>query len=589
MTPLSIRALLDSAVAQRQAGNLKDAEAMLRQALTLQPHDAQALYLLAGLLGSTGRSADAAAGCRQALKIQPDFAEASMELAEVLGAMDQWDEAAAVLHQAAQRHPDHPQILNRLGTALLAMRDMEQAVTVLRASAHLQANPWTWTCLGAALRSLGRHAESIASYDRALAIDPNYAPAFSSRLYALHFDPHADPAAIFREHRQWNQRYAKPLAGEIRPHDNDPSPDRRLKIGYVSPDFHAHSVSTFFESLLASHDPAHVETFCYAEVHRPDAITARLRQLAGQWRDILGTSDADVAQLIRRDQIDILVDLTGHTPNNRLLVFARKPAPIGVSYLGYPDTSGLDAIDYRLTDAHVDPPGESDRFFTERLIRLPHTFACYRPPSAPPVAPSPAVRNGWITFGSFSALEKLNAPLLECWAQILRQIPESRLLIVSRGLQSPQTRQNVADALARQGIGGDRLKLLGDQPMSRYLALHGEVDLVLDTFPLNGHTVTCHALWMGAAVVCLRGKTSWQRLGAAVLSHLDLPQFIADTPQQYVQLAIQHAGKPGELARWRAALRPRMKESPLMDGPSLARHIESAYRDMWRTWCQKRN
>jgi len=583
--------MLDSALAQRRAGKLQEAESLLRQALTLQPQDAQALYLLAGLLHATGRSADAVAAYRQALKIQPDFPEASMELADALTALGQGDEAAAALHRAAQQHPDNPQILNRLGTALLLVQDLEKAAAVLRTSASLQADPRTWNCLGDALRRMGQHADSMACYDRALAMQPDFAAAFSSRLYALHFAPHYDLEAMFQEHRKWNERYAKPLAGQIRPHTNDATPDRRLRVGYVSPDLRAHSVTLFLENLLSGHDPARVETFCYADVLQPDGITARLQQSAGHWRSLLGQSDADAAQLIRQDQIDILVDLAGHTPNNRLLVFARKPAPVQVSYLGYPDTTGLDAMDYRLTDALADPPDQTDAFFSERLVRLPQTFLCFRPAGpAPAVGPLPARAAGRVTFGSFNHAAKISDPRVELWSQVLLAVPGSRLLLKSAGLGDAVPRRQLHDRFAGHGVGPDRLDMHARIPsLTKHLQLYHQVDIALDTFPYHGTTTTCEALWMGVPVVSLAGKHHASRVGVSLLSNVGLPELIAEDPQGYVRIAVGLAQDLPRLTALRRELRDRMAQSPLLDAGRFARNVEAAYRQMWRTWCQKRN
>jgi len=342
-----------------------------------------------------------------------------------------------------------------------------------------------------------------------------------------------------------------------------------------------------------------VEVFCYADVARPDQVTERLRKLVPHWHDIHKVPDAQAAELVRGHGIDLLIDLAGHTAHNRLLLFAHKPAPVQVTWLGYSNTTGMTAMDYRLTDGFADPPPilpsvpsafspAADALHTETLVRLPDIFACYRPPEdAPPINPLPALVKRHITFGSFHTLAKLNDPLFELWARILSQVPNSRLLMVAAGLNEPTCRERLAAFFGARGIAPDRLDFRGNQPLAKYLAAHHEVDLTLDSYPFTGHTIACHALWMGVPVVTLAGESHRSRMVASVLHAAGLSELIAGTPEEYVDIAIQLTKDLPRLANLREGLRYRLRITSLLDAARFARNMEDAYRAMWRYWCEK--
>jgi predicted O-linked N-acetylglucosamine transferase (SPINDLY family) len=329
-----------------------------------------------------------------------------------------------------------------------------------------------------------------------------------------------------------------------------------------------------------------VEVFCYASIERPDAVTSRIRQHVDHWREIFPLDDAQAAALVRDDQIDILVDLAGHTADHRLLVFARRPAPVQVTYLGYCDTTGLEAMDYLLTDRQIDPVGADTRLVSEQLVRLPDAWTCYRPPDdAPDVGPLPALRHGHVTFASFHTLAKLNETLLEWWAQILIRVPDSRLLIAAFGLRDDGARGQLRDFFAARGVSAERLEFRGWQTQRGYLEMHSEVDILLDSHPFSGHTVSCHALWMGVPPVTLMGARPCGRLVASVLHNAGLPELIAQSPDEYMRIAADLATDLPRLAALRTALREQTAASPLMDAPRFARAVEDAYRQMWQAWC----
>ena len=554
---MTIAQAFEIALQHHQAGRLAEAEAIYRQVLAAEPQHADALHLLGVIAHQMGLNDRAVAMIRQAIALNPHSSIFHSNLGEAYRKLGQLDEAIAAYRQALQLQPDLTSAHNNLGIAL---------------------------------KDHGQIADAIAAFRTALRFHPNSSVAHSNLLLDLHYPADLDADAIFREHLRWDEVHARPLANGIKSHLNDPDPDRGLRVGYVSPDFRDHSVSFFLENLLASHDRGQVEVFCYADLLRADPVTARLRQSAGNWREITAMSAAEAAELIRRDQIDILVDLAGHTALKNLLIFARKPAPVQVTYLGYCDTTGLSAMDYRFTDAQADPPGTTEHLHTEQLVRLPEVLACFRPSDeAPPVSPLPALARGQVTFASFHTMAKLNDRLLEHWGAILQQTPDSRLMMVASGLEQISTRQRCIKFFERHGIGAERLVFEGRVSLSLYLALHHEVDLLLDSHPFNGHTVSCHALWMGVPVVTLAGACYCSRMVASVLSSVGLPELIAHTPAAYVEIARALAVDRRRLAALRSGLRERMAGSPLMDAPRFARNVEQAYRQMWRTWCKQRS
>jgi predicted O-linked N-acetylglucosamine transferase (SPINDLY family) len=399
----------------------------------------------------------------------------------------------------------------------------------------------------------------------------------------VQFHPDYDAARILAEHRQWAGKFAAPLAQEIARHQNDRTPDRRLRIGYVSPDLRLHPVGRFLLPLLAQHNHKAFEIVAYSSVRRSDAITDRLRSYVDVWENITGLTDAEAAAKIRADRIDVLVDLSLHMAQNRMLLFARKPAPVQATWLGYVGTTGLSTMDYRLSDPHLDPPGQGDESYVEKTLRLPHSFWCYQAPDASPdVNELPALSNGCVTFGCLNNFCKVTAPTLELWASLLRQVPGSRLVIhANAGSHQEIVRQRFVSA----GVEGSRIRFVASQRMEDYFAQYGQLDLALDPFPYGGGTTTCDALWMGVPVVTLAGRTAVGRAGVSLLSNLGLPELIAQTPEQYLSIARNLAADLPRLAQLRRQLRPMMQASVLMDAPRFAAEMEAAYRQMWIAWC----
>jgi predicted O-linked N-acetylglucosamine transferase (SPINDLY family) len=562
-----------------------EAIASYREAIRLKPDFAEAHNNLGNALKDKRQFDEAMASYRQAIRLKPDLAMAHSNLGNVLTEMRQHDQAVAACRQAIRLKPDLVVAHGILGNALAELNQLDEAVASHRQAIRLKPDfAEVHGNLASALKDLGQLDEAIASYRQAVRLKPGFAEAHSNLLLALNYHPDIDAHAVLAEHRTWSDQFASPLAGEITSHANERSPDRRLRVGYVSADFRHHSIGYFLLPLLEHHDREILEIFCYSCAPRADDLTARIKRSCDTWRDIRDLADPAVAQLIRSDGIDILVDLSGHTGGNRLRAFARKPAPIQVTYLGYANTTGMTAIDFRLTDALADPPGMTDELNVEKLWRLPACAWCYDPlEAAPDIHPRP---NGPITFGCFNAFAKINRKMVAIWAELLRRVAGSRLLLKSAGAGEASSRSRLTDQFAECGISGDRIEMRGKIEDSRgHLELYGRLDVALDTYPYHGTTTTCEALWMGVPVVSLAGRTHVSRVGVSLLHNVGLPELIAETPQQYVQIAADLATDLPRLAELRRTLRPRMRASVLMDAPRFARNIEAAYRQMWRNWC----
>ena len=576
--------------ALKDQGRIDEALAAHRRAIQLKPDFPEAHNNLGVVLKDQGSLDDAMAAFHRAIELRPDYAEAYSNLGNALTGQGHAVEAEAAYRMAIQLQPDFAEAQNNLGNMLVRQGKTGEAVTAFRRAIHLMPDyPEAHNNMGGALKDQGCFSEAVAAFRRAIELKPDYVEARSNLLFCMHYLPDSDVNAILAGHCEWEEAHAWPLGKSTAPHGNDPDSEHRLRIGYVSPDFREHPVATFIESLLASHDRSRVEVFCYADLAREDGISERLRGCADQWRRITGKADGQVAELIRKDGIDILVDLAGHTAGNRLLVFARKPAPVQVTYLGYPDTTGLKAMDYRLTDGYADPPGTTEHLHSEELMRLPDSAWCYRTPmQAPLVNPSPVLRSGHITFGSFNARPKMNETILALWSKLLLTVQNSSLVLKNLAFRELSVRQQALASLEKAGISPERVELTGHvSVLAEHLATYGRVDIALDTYPYHGTTTTCEALWMGVPVITLAGRTHVNRVGVSLLTNAGLPELIADTAEQYVEIAAKLAADIPRLTELRANLRERMASSPLMDAPRFARNVEEAYRQMWRAWCAK--
>lgn len=556
-----------------------------QHAVGLTPNSAESCNALGADLKNRGRLDEAAAALREAIRLKPDFVAAHNNLGSVLLEQNLLQPAVEAYQRALQYGPNIAEVHNNLGTALAALGRLDEASACFEQSLRLQPESIE-ACnnLGDALKESGKIDQAIACFRRALAVDADFAVGHSNLLLCLNYHPDYDQPKLLAEHRQWGMRHGR-VQGPIAPHGNNRDTARRLRIGYVSPDFRKHPVARFLEPLVSHHDPAQIEAIGYAEVPRPDEVTERFRSLLHGWRSTCGLSDQQVADMVRRDAIDILVDLNGHMRNPRLRVFAQKPAPVQATYLGYPNTSGLTTIDYRITDAIADPPGEPIGH-TEELIRLPGCFCCYAPPPSPVVAPAHCLTAGHVTFGSMHNLAKLNSRVYALWAEVLRAVPTARLVLIRHTL-----RGSTADEIRRQftdrGVNDTRIDFRSSLPPgASYLDGFSGIDILLDALPWNAHTTACESLWMGVPLLTLRGVRHAGRMASSLLTCLNMTDWIAETPAEFVERAVAHSGDFYRLAGLRGELRDHMRNSALCDGPSFARKMETAYRWMWQRWCK---
>jgi predicted O-linked N-acetylglucosamine transferase (SPINDLY family) len=577
-----------------KGGRGGEAVESLREAVALQPGQAMFHNNLGVGLKMIGRIEEAIGAVERAISLAPDYADAYSNLGNLLQIRGRPDDAIAACREALRLNPNHPDAWNNLGNALQVRWKLEEAAAAYREALRLRPGmPETWNNLGNAVKSQGRLDEALDCYRRALALRPSYAEAHSSLVYAQLYHPDYDEIRLRDELRAWDRQHAAPLKQFWEGHPNDRDPERRLRIGYVSPDYRGHAMVLFMIPLEEAHNRRAVEFFCYSDVHATDVLTEQVRERADHWRNIAGLADERVAEMVRADKIDILVDLTVHMARNRLRLFARRPAPVQVTWLGYPGSTGLDAIDYRFTDPHLDPPPPGGRplprgaVYAEETVWLPETFWCYHPLAArddPAVNPLPTLSRGHVTFGCLNNFCKINDGVLALWARVMARVPGSRLLLLAgEGNHREQTQEKL-EALGVRGAR-ERVEFSSYVPRAEYLRKYREIDLGLETFPYNGHTTSLDSYWMGVPVVTLVGRTIVGRAGLSQLMNLGLPELIARSEEEYITVAATLAHDLPRLAGLRATLRDRMERSPLMGPKGFAGNMEALYRDLWRRYC----
>lgn len=563
-------------------GELDTAIDHLLQALALKPGDAELVNRLGGLCLNAGREREALPHFELALQLNPADADLHANFATIAAEFDR-AKAEAAFRAALAINPDQLGALVGLAGLLRDAGGLEEGERLARRAVEL--NPHSLEArvnLGALLTASGRADETIAAMSEAIrAIPRGELLMLQTLLTALNYSARPTPEDTLRAHQRFGAilpiRPAEP--GQL-PSDHDP--ERILRVGFLSPDFRAHSVAYFIEPLLRCRRRHEIETTCIFTASNPDATTKRLRALADHWIDAAALNDARLIDRVRDARLDILIELSGHTAGDRLFVMAARLAPIQITYCGYPNTTAVPAIDYRIVDSITDPPG-AERFATEKLLRLDPCFLCYQPA---PDAPAPAPRPAELVFGSFNAIQKLSPPVLDAWAAILQRVPNSRLLLKSGGLRDPSVAARIRRAFSDRDIPAERLDLVPWAPTpAEGLALYSRIAVALDTFPYNGTTTTCEALLMGAPVVTLRGSTHAGRVGASLLSAVGLPELIAESAEQYIDLAVALAADADRRADLHAELRDRLLDSPLCDGPAFARRFESALRSLWINFC----
>jgi len=588
VAPRYARAHLNLGAALEADGDASGALAAYHAALGAEADNPFAHYNVGRLHHARGATDAAEAHLRRALQRKPDFADALIALANVLDARRDATGAAALLRQALALAPSDGGAWFNYGELQWRLARYDEAEDALRRTLEIEPRfiP-AWHLLGNLLRGTSRLAESLEALAAARRLEPARFDLESMELLTLTLSDALSAEALFERQRGFGARLEAAVPARRAAHAQSADPERRLRIGYVSCDFNRHPVAWFVLPLLERHDRACFEAICYSTGDRVDEVTAQVRAAADGWREAAKLTDAELAQLVERDGIDVLVDLTGHAGALRLGVFALQPAPVQATWLGYLGSTGLTRIQYRFTDARADPPGAADSLHTEELLRLPHSLWCYRPVHNERHAAEPPSRaRDFITFGSFNHAPKLSAGTRRLWMQILRAAPRSRLLVV--GLPEGRARRAFLQAFVDAGVDAARLTILPRVPFDEYLRQFDAVDLAFDTMPYGGGTTTFDALWMGVPVLTLVGERSAGRSSASILGELGLHDWIAGTADEYVARALAHAADGARLAELRATLRARLRASPLMDEASFARDFEAGCRAMWRAWCARR-
>lgn len=595
--------------------NYAEAEKLYRQVLAMDPNHAGACQNLGVLAFQVGRNDAAIPLLKKAIELAPNNASMYCNLGDAYTALRQGDDALASYKKAVEIDPNMPTTYNNLGIVYSRLGRVEDAINSWKKAIELSARPMGGARVlighGGGSKTAADEARNLAAasynnlgnaylqqieldmalecHTKACEMSPEYANARSNKLRDYTHLPNIPNELLLKEHRMWWELHTSNI--KRLPHTNDPNPERKLRIGWISADFREHSVTHFLLPLFQNFDRNQFEFCCYAGVTRPDDFTRMLAQCAPVFRQTLGVSDIDLARIIQSDKIDILFDLSGHTSDHRLAVMAYTPAPVQCAYLGYPMTTGApsDIIDWHLTDAICDPPGESDAHYTEKVFRLPTTNWCYRPPvdipcqEIPPVVRNPGTP---FTFGSFNNCSKMSKLTFELWASVLKAVPGSRLLLKASAMADKQTKQIIHDRFAAQGIPAERIVLMPQQiDLAKHFEYYSNIDLGLDTFTYNGTTTTCEALWMNVPVLTLEGTTHIARVGASLLTNAGFPQLVSTTAEEFVAHAVKYANDHAALVELRRGLRQKFRTSPVMDGKKFAAEFGASLRTMWRQWC----
>ncbi|MEI6732676.1 MAG: tetratricopeptide repeat protein [Comamonadaceae bacterium] len=588
LAPNLARAHLNRGNILLELGDAQAALAAYETALVHNPTYAAANYNMGNALVRMGRREAALAAYHKAIDLKSDFVDAHVALGATLDDLGKFEAAAKSYRHALALQPDYAQVHSNLGNALTKLGQFGDAAASYRRALEIDPDyAEAHNNLGNALKDLGRLSQAETCYRRALGLNPAYTDAHSNLLFVLNYSDDCDPSRSLSEAQLYGatvKRQARASANN----GNHREPERCLRVGFVSGDFRTHPVSYFFDSVLDAlvrQTSGRLEFFCYSNHPDNDSVTERIKSLCSGWRSIVELPDELAAMRIKDDEIDILIDIAGHTAHNRLPLFAWKPAPVQVSWLGYFATTGVAAIDYLIADPWTLPEGEEVNF-TEKIWRLPETRLCFTPPDADvEVNPLPALINGYLTFGCFNNLTKMNDQVVNLWARLLAALPDSRLFLKSAQFKEISTQQSVAERFAACGIVPTRLMMEGLSSRAEYLKTYQRVDIALDPFPYTGGTTTCEALWMGVPVMTLTGERFLSRQGVGLLMNAGLPEWIASNAEGYVARAVLHAADLKALALLRANLRQQVLASPLFDASRFASHFEAALRNMWQRWC----
>ena len=589
-TPNELNSLCDEAVAMYSAGEYVQSLAVYETILKKFPENQRALHGSGVVLHKIGRSDDGIVSIRKALDLNPDFADAYNNLGNIYADGRNYEAAVDCYQSLIKLEPDNDAAYRNLALALLRFDNLDEALNACVRSLEIDPQqPENHMMMGNIFAARGDAEQALKLYSRVFEFAPGSSNAHTNVLFTMNFISRVTQSAIYRESRRWGKQHTD-CRYICRPHLNSPVPARRLRIGYVSGDFKLHPVSYHFKPVVEHHDREKFEIYLYSNFYKFDEMTRKLMDLSDHWRNIESHSDERVDEMIRLDGIDILIDLSGHTSLNRLMVFARKPAPVQVSWIGYFNTTGMKSIDYLISDAITVPPGE-DRWFSEQIVRLTDGRFCYEPPAyAPNVAGLPGLRNGFITFGSFNKLAKITPETMSLWSAVLRSVPQSRIIIKTQALGTESVRNQFLNKFKLNGVDAGRVEVRQESPHPQMLAEYGDIDIALDTFPFNGGATTCEALWMGVPVVTMSGKTPISRQTTSLLASCGLADLLAADSRTNLILKVKNlVTNIDALAQLRASLRARLSASPLCDGALFSRNLEQAYREMWHDWCRKQN
>ena len=556
----------------KDQGKIDEAIAGYGDALAANPTNAGVHRNMGNALRDRGSTEEAIAAYARAIELKPDFAEAHNDLGNALKNMGHQAEAIREYEAAIAVRPEYPEAYCNLGNVYREKGLTEKAIECYHAALRIRPRfAETISNLGNALKDQGRLDGALGAYQEALALKPGLADTHSNLIYARQFMPGITLKDILEDHLKWNSAHVGPLRSErFSGTSGHGSSTGRMVLGFVSGDFRRHPVASFLITILESLSSKDCEIICYANQTENDEMTERFRKAAHVWESCHHLSDEALAGSIRQDAVDVLFDLSGHNERNRLLVFARKPASLQVSWAGYMATTGLETMDYIIADRHEIPEG-SERYYTEKVIRMPHSFVCYEPPEyAPAVLPLPASANGYVTFGCFNILFKISPEVVSLWSTILHQVAGSRLILKAKELHCKETRDRYEDLFLRQGIGADRVELIGGTPHREHLDYYNRIDVALDPFPFSGSTTTLESLWMGVPVITMPGETFASRHSLSFLSTVGLTETIAGTPDHYVTLARELGSDLRYLSEIRSSLRDRFRASPLCDGEGFA-------------------
>jgi protein O-GlcNAc transferase len=621
--PMAITFQFHDAVREYKAGRLEAAERGCRVVLAADPNHADALHLLGlialqrggaqeagGLelihrameiqwskasahcnqgdaLKDQGRLEAATASYLRALELAPHHAVIYANLGSVLQLQGNWEEAVAAFRRASELAPQESSIQTSLGTLLQLQGRLGESEFCFQKAMQLKPDlPVSYNNLGGIFQDVGRLDETVACLRKALELKPDYASARSNLLNSLQYRGGVTLAELATAHWEFEQLHAAPLRGEWMPFATDRDPGRPLMVGLISPNFSQHPVGHFVIRALENLDRDYFKTVCYSDRNARDDWTRRFRAASTIWRETSSSTDAELAEQIRSDRVDILFDLAGHTAKNRLLVFARKPAPIQITWADYVGTTGLAAIDYLLADRYEVPEG-TETFYSERVLRMPNGYICYDPPPyAPPVSPLPAMQQGFVTFSSFNYRPKISPQIVEVWSEILRCVPNSRLVLKNRGMDDSALAEPLRSEFANCGVEPSRIECLGWSAHRQLLDEYLRIDVALDPFPYNGGLTTCEAMWMGVPVITCPGETFASRHALSHLSNVGLTETIARDLDEYVAMAVSLATDLPRLAALRSGLRERVAGSPLCDGKTFARDLMRILRETWRWYCK---